>query len=69
MGFDSEILVRLKWDNVPFVNVPTRVVYPENGVSHFNVWRDNVGMARAHTRLLGGMLLRFPKLIYHKVKG
>lgn len=69
MGFDSEILVRLKWDNVPFVNVPTQVVYPENGVSHFNVWRDNVGMARAHTRLLGGMLLRFPKLIYHKVKG
>lgn len=69
MGFDSEILVRLKWENVPFVNVPTRVIYPENGISHFNVWRDNLGMARAHSRLLGGMLLRFPKLIYQKVKG
>lgn len=69
MGFDSEILVRLKWENVPFMNVPTHVIYPEDGISHFNVWRDNLGMARAHTRLLGGMLLRLPKLISHKVKG
>jgi len=69
MGFDSEILVRLKWDNVPFVNVPTRVIYPEGGISHFNVWRDNAGMARAHSRLLGGMLLRLPQLLYRKVKG
>ena len=69
MGFDSEILVRLKWDNVPFINLPTHVIYPEGGISHFDVWRDNLGMARAHSRLLGGMLLRFPKLIYQKVKG
>lgn len=68
MGFDSEILVRLKWDNVPFINLPTHVVYPEDGISHFNVWRDNIGMARAHSRLLGGMLLRLPKLIYQKAK-
>ncbi|MGE8539735.1 MAG: glycosyltransferase family 2 protein [Acinetobacter sp.] len=68
MGFDSEILVRLKWKNVPFVNVPTRVIYPEDGISHFNVWRDNLGMARAHSRLLGGMLMRLPKLLYYKVK-
>lgn len=69
MGFDSEILVRLKWENVQFINVPTRVIYPEDGISHFNVWRDNLGMARAHSRLLGGMLLRLPKLLYSKVKG
>lgn len=69
MGFDSEILVRLKWENVSFVNVPTRVVYPENGISHFNVWRDNLGLSKAHSRLFAGMLIRLPKLIYHKVKG
>ncbi|KGT46120.1 MULTISPECIES: glycosyltransferase family 2 protein [Acinetobacter] len=69
MGFDTEILVRLKWDNVPFVNVPTRVIYPENGISHFNVWRDNVGLTKAHSRLFAGMLVRLPKLVYHKVKG
>jgi len=68
MGFDSEILVRLKWENTPFVNVPTRVIYPEHGVSHFNVWRDNLGLSQAHARLFAGMLLRFPKLIWHKLK-
>lgn len=68
MGFDSEILVRLKWENTPFVNVPTQVIYPEHGVSHFNVWRDNLGLSQAHARLFAGMLLRFPKLIWHKFK-
>nr|WP_228704197.1 glycosyltransferase family 2 protein [Acinetobacter gyllenbergii] len=68
MGFDSEILVRLKWENTPFVNVPTQVIYPEHGISHFNVWRDNLGLSQAHARLFAGMLLRFPKLIWHKFK-
>lgn len=68
MGFDSEILVRLKWEDTPFVNVPTRVIYPEHGISHFNVWRDNLGLSQAHARLFAGMLLRFPKLIWHKFK-
>ena len=69
MGFDSEILVRLKWANVAFINVPTQVIYPEDGISHFNVWRDNLGMSQAHVRLLGGMLLRLPKLVSQKMKG
>lgn len=68
MGFDSEILVRLKWANVSFVNIPTQVIYPQDGVSHFKLWRDNWGMAHAHTRLFCGMLLRLPKLMYQKVK-
>ena len=69
MGFDTEILVRLKWDNVPFVNVPTKVIYPENGISHFNALRDNLGISKAHTRLFAGMLIRLPQLLYRKVKG
>lgn len=69
MGFDSEILVRLKWENVPFVNIPTRVIYPENGISHFNVVRDNIEISKVHTRLFAGMLVRLPKLLYLKVKG
>lgn len=69
MGFDSEILVRLKWANVPFINVPTKVIYPEGGISHYHVLRDNLGMSRAHVRLFGGMLLRLPKLLSQKVKG
>ena len=69
MGFDSEILVRLKWANVPFINVPTKVIYPEGGISHYHVWRDNLGMSKAHAKLLGGMLIRLPKLLAQKVKG
>ncbi len=69
MGFDSEILVRLKWENVPFINVPTKVIYPEQGISHFHVWRDNLGMSKAHSRLFAGMLLRLPKLLKHKYTG
>ncbi len=69
MGFDSEILVRLKWKQVSFINVPTTVIYPEQGISHFNVWKDNVGLSMAHARLFGGMLLRLPKLLAQKVKG
>lgn len=68
MGFDSEILVRLKWDNVPFINVPTRVIYPEDGISHFNLWRDNIGMSQTHARLFAGMLRRLPKLLLQKSK-
>jgi glycosyltransferase involved in cell wall biosynthesis len=69
MGFDSEILVRLKWDNVHFVNVPTKVIYPENGISHFNALRDNIGLSKAHATLFAGMLIRFPKLIFQRMKG
>lgn len=68
MGFDTEILVRLKWENVPFINVPTHVIYPEDGISHFNALRDNIGLTKAHSSLFLGMLIRLPKLIYFKVK-
>ena len=69
MGFDSEILVRLKWENAKFINIPTPVIYPEHGISHFDVWRDNLGMSQAHARLFAGMLWRLPKLIKQKIQG
>ena len=67
MGFDSEILVRLKWQGVDFVNLPTHVVYPEGGISHFNMLRDNIGLSQTHTRLFFGMLKRLPRLSLQKV--
>lgn len=69
MGFDSEILVRLKWNKVPFINVPTHVVYPEQGISHFQMWRDNLGLSQTHAKLFAGMLVRLPKLLWHKTQG
>jgi glycosyltransferase involved in cell wall biosynthesis len=66
MDFDSEILVRLHWAGVPVVNLPTAVRYPEDGVSHFDLWRDNLRISAMHTRLLLGMLRRLPKLLARK---
>ena len=69
MGFDSEILVHLKWQGVPFINIPTSVVYPENGISHFKAWEDNVELSKMHATLFAGMLWRLPQLLKQKVKG
>ena len=63
MDFDSDIMVRLVWRGVPVVNLPTPVHYPSDGVSHFDVWRDNVRISRMHARLFFGMLRRLPRLL------
>jgi len=67
MDFDSELLVRLHWRGVRIVNLPTRVRYPINGVSHFQLVRDNVLISGMHARMLAGMLLRLPLLLWRKV--
>lgn len=64
MVFDTEIAVRLYWQGVPMVNVDTRVDYIPGGVSHFRYVRDNLSIARLHTLLILGMLVRFPRLVF-----
>lgn len=54
MDFDPEVVVRMVWDGVPVVHVPTRVRYipaEEGGVSHFRMVHDNMLISWAHTRL------------------
>jgi glycosyltransferase involved in cell wall biosynthesis len=63
MDFDPEIAVRLVWAGTPVVNLKTRVTYPTDGVSHFNLLWDNVRITRMHARLFFGMLWRLPKLL------
>lgn len=63
MAFDTEILVRLDWQGVPVVSIPTRVTYPQDGVSHFRGWEDNLRLSLTHARLFFGMLLRLHKLL------
>jgi glycosyltransferase involved in cell wall biosynthesis len=63
MAFDIEILVRLDWLGVPMVPIPTRVDYPEDGLSHFKGFDDNVRISLTHARLFCGMLPRLPKLL------
>ncbi len=62
MDFDPEILVRLHWEGLSILSVPTKVIYPEGGQSHFRMWRDNCLISRMHTRLVAGMLWRVVRL-------
>lgn len=63
MDFDIDIAVRLYWQGVEAVNIPTHVSYPYDGVSHFKLWHDNVMISKAHARLFFGMLVRIPQLL------
>jgi glycosyltransferase involved in cell wall biosynthesis len=63
MDFDIDILVRLYWQGLDVVNIPTRVNYPYDGVSHFKIWRDNLMISKTHAKLFFGMLLRIPQLL------
>lgn len=56
MDFDTAAIVRLHWMGVPILNAPVTVTYPEDGVSHFNLLRDNLRLTRMHTRLVLGMV-------------
>ena len=67
MDFDPEVLVRLCWLGVPVVNVPTRVTYPRDGVSHFRYGFDNALIVAMYARLFLGMLARSPRLVWRKL--
>ncbi|EHD23774.1 MULTISPECIES: glycosyltransferase family 2 protein [Brenneria] len=63
MDFDTEIMVRLYWAGTPSRFVETAVIYPHNGLSHFDALRDNLRISRMHARLFFGMLPRIPALL------
>lgn len=67
--FDPEAAVRLAWRGVPALNLPAPVAYlnaDQGGVSHFNYWRDNRLLTWMHTRLMVGMALRLPLLLWRR---
>jgi glycosyltransferase involved in cell wall biosynthesis len=63
MEFDPELVIRLHWSGVPVRNVPTRVVYRSDGLSHFDGWRDNTRLTAIYSRCMVGALLRSPALL------
>ena len=69
MAFDPELLVRASWAGIPIRYTPVRVRYPEDGASHFHYLRDNAIISWMHTRLIIGMLLRLPMLLWRRVGG
>lgn len=56
MDFDTAAIVRLNWEGVPVINAPVTVIYPEDGVSHFRMLKDNLRLTRLHTGLVLGMI-------------
>lgn len=67
MDFDCEVLVRLHWRGAEIISLPTRVTYPQDGISHFRAWLDTVLISRMHAALFLGMLWRLPRLLWRKV--
>ncbi|GJL82844.1 MAG: hypothetical protein DHS20C01_24780 [marine bacterium B5-7] len=63
MGFDIEICVRSVWAGIQILNIPVRVFYPSEGISHFRPLLDNLEIVRMHIRCFFGMLTRAPRLI------
>ncbi|WP_420478926.1 glycosyltransferase family 2 protein [Brevundimonas sp. FT23028] len=51
MDFDTEMAVHMHWRGVPAVNLPTKVIYPPDNVSNFEMLADNVRISKMHTRL------------------
>ena len=63
MEFDPEAVVKLYWAGASVINIPTKVSYPLDGLSHFRYGQDNLMIAALHARLLAGMVLRAPGLL------
>ena len=68
MDFDTEIIVRWYWQELPIKEIATRVIYPEQGVSHFLGLKDNWLISKMHARCFFGMLWRFPRLFTRSIK-
>ena len=69
--FDSEAVIRLCWQGVPPLNVPTPVRYfrsSDGGVSHFRYMRDNVLLVFMYIRLLAGLVRRLPVLLKRRFR-
>ena len=69
MDFDTEVIVRWHWRGGRIRNIPTRVNYPLDGISHFKMWKDNLLLTLMHSRLFFGMLQRFPLILWRKLNG
>lgn len=60
--FEVEIIVRCAWRGVRVVNVPIKVIYPPDRVSHFKPLRDFTRISILNTFLvLGALLYYYPK--------
>ena len=70
--FDTEVAVRIAWQAVPIINLPTPVKYlslEEGGISQFRYLRDNTLLTWMHLRLFISFWFRLPVLLIRRLKG
>ncbi|MES2605830.1 MAG: glycosyltransferase family 2 protein [Pseudomonadota bacterium] len=67
MEFDGEFIVHWYWAGHALVQLPTKVIYPADGTSHFRLLRDNVLISWMHAKLFLLMLPQLPKLLARNV--
>ncbi len=67
MGVDIESIVRLAWAGLQMRFFPIKVRYPEDGVSNFRMFHDNVVISMTHTMLCLGMLIRLPLILIRRL--
>lgn len=68
MDFDPDIIVQLYWLGLDPVNLPVRVTYPIDGISHFKPI-ENLYLSKMHAINFFGMLMRLPRLIGRHFNG
>ncbi len=68
MSFDPEFAVRLFRAGLPILTIPTRVSYPTDGVSHFDMVRDNLRLAGTYVRLLAELPLAAPAIVLARLR-
>lgn len=69
-GVETHLAVRLSWQGVPAVNLPTPVRYRPRemgGISHYCYVADNLRMIRIHAGLLAGTAWRLPSLAMRRL--
>lgn len=69
MQFDTDIMVKSVWLNIPIVFIDTQVQYVEGGTSHFHYLRDNVRLIRLHAGLLFQSVLILPGTLKRRMRG
>ena len=67
MGYDIDILVHLSWAGIKIISESVKISYPIDGVSNFNMVRDNIRISCTYARLVIGMIVRLPILIFRKI--
>jgi predicted LPLAT superfamily acyltransferase len=67
MSFDIDVLVRLVWEGLPSKSVRTRVIYPEHGISHFRMLRDNLRISGTHSKLFFQSIFRARKRHWSRI--